>query len=95
MPTRTQINTYLQNNKDRIISYIDGLRDGEGNYSQIKKLDSRDDAAVHVYNGPNGKGFSIVLEATEGSDLYRRSFHFGPEDRPTDTGWQLQIDDEL
>lgn len=93
MPTRSQINTYIQNNQTRIRNYIESLVDGEGGFTQIKRLDNRDDAQVHVYEGPFGKGYSIVLTAIEGEDVYNRSFHFGPESRPSDTGWVLYKED--
>ncbi|RLI55064.1 MAG: hypothetical protein DRP09_10920 [Candidatus Thorarchaeota archaeon] len=92
MATRSQITTWFQDHRDQVITFVKNNKDGP-NFRQIKRLEDRTDAQVHVYGGPLGHGWSVLVKATEGEDVYNRIVHFGPEDRPDDSGWVLYQDD--
>ena len=53
MATRSQIDTFYTTYKDQIISLVTGDMDGT-RYKQIKKLQDRNDAQIHVYEGIKG-----------------------------------------
>lgn len=52
-----------------------------GQYAQERPTTHPDGTVTecHVYDGPSGKGYCLILRATDGGKTYLRVLHEGPE----------------
>jgi NurA-like 5'-3' nuclease len=95
MATRTQINTYLQNNREQLEAIQEDWKALYRKYRQYKRGELHEALEIHEYVRPDGGvGYVAFLHAEEGADHYIRTFHIGNEPRPALTAWSLVIESE-
>jgi hypothetical protein len=95
MATRTQINTYLLNNREQLEAIQENYRLLNRKYKQYKRGELHEALEIHEYVRPNGGiGYVIFLHAEESVDRYIKLYLFNNQTFSLYQDWSLVVQSE-